>query len=266
MCLMRCIAASGSDLFVLNPSTGTVAEYTTSGATVNATLVTGVGAARALAVSGNDLFVSNIVSGTIGEYDATTGAVINAAFVTGLTQPIYLAASDGELFALGDPYDVLTIGAYDATTGATINASLVTGLGTVAQDQPLTVAGGDIFVINNGGVSEYSAVDGTTINATLVPSSLLIRPQALIVLPEPGSWLLLAIGGGGALFACRRQRRARPPYSFAADENAPNDVDLAASGPLRLPRWRFGLVFVGRLRAWTWLSPPPPLSDRRPGV
>ena len=67
------VAISGSDLFVSNASTGTVAEYTTSGTLVNASLVTGLNTPYSIAVSGNDLFVANRNSSTIGEYNATTG-------------------------------------------------------------------------------------------------------------------------------------------------------------------------------------------------
>jgi hypothetical protein len=47
---------------------GTVGEYTTSGATVNASLVPGLSGPFGIAVSGSDLFIMNYSTGTIGEY------------------------------------------------------------------------------------------------------------------------------------------------------------------------------------------------------
>jgi hypothetical protein len=53
-----------------------VGEYTTSGATVNASLVSGLDEPIGIAVSGTDIFVANIVGGSVGEYDAATGAAV----------------------------------------------------------------------------------------------------------------------------------------------------------------------------------------------
>ena len=65
-----------------------IAEYTTSGATVNASLVTGLNAPSGIAVSGSDLFVVNNGSGgpgSVGEY-TTSGATVNASLVSGLDE------------------------------------------------------------------------------------------------------------------------------------------------------------------------------------
>jgi hypothetical protein len=77
------VAVSGSDFFVANYSTGTIAEYTTSGTLVNASLITGLSNPSDVAVSGSDLFVAEETSGTVGEY-TTSGDVVNASLVTGL--------------------------------------------------------------------------------------------------------------------------------------------------------------------------------------
>src|SRR5215469_11598300 len=60
------IAVSGSNLFVTNQANGTIGEYTTSGAIVNAALVSGLNTQGGIAISGSDLFVTNYSSGTIG--------------------------------------------------------------------------------------------------------------------------------------------------------------------------------------------------------
>ena len=74
------LATSGGNLFVLGTN-GTVAVYNaTTGAVINAALVTGLGFdlldSPVIAVSGSDLYVTQ-GSDSIAEYNATTGAVIN---------------------------------------------------------------------------------------------------------------------------------------------------------------------------------------------
>jgi hypothetical protein len=111
---------------------GSVGKYNAStGATINASFITGLTDAEGLVVLGNTLFVASYGStpnggGTIGEYDATTGAVINANFITGLSYPTGLALLGNSLFVVN--YLTGTVGKYDATTGAAINASFITGL------------------------------------------------------------------------------------------------------------------------------------------
>ena len=80
------IVVSGSDLFVTNSEAGTIGEYTTSGATVNASLISGLSAPLGLALSGSNLFVAELGNGTIGEY-TTSGATVNASLITGLDSP-----------------------------------------------------------------------------------------------------------------------------------------------------------------------------------
>src|SRR6266849_1515489 len=75
----------------------TIGEYTTSGATVNAALVSGLNSPQGIAVSDGNLFVANFNNGTIGEY-TTSGATVNAALVSGLSGPEGIAVSGGNLF------------------------------------------------------------------------------------------------------------------------------------------------------------------------
>ena len=86
------IAVSGSNLFITNYYQGTIGEYDTSGAVVNASLVSGLNGPSAIAVSGSNLFVTNARSGTIGEY-TTSGAVVNASLVSGLSYPAGIAVT-----------------------------------------------------------------------------------------------------------------------------------------------------------------------------
>jgi len=76
-------------IYVANYGSGTIGEYTTAGATVNASLVSGLNG-LGLAVSGGDLFVANWdYNSTIGEY-TTAGATVNASLVSGLSLPAFL--------------------------------------------------------------------------------------------------------------------------------------------------------------------------------
>jgi hypothetical protein len=49
-------AARADEIFVANYNDGTMSEYTTSGATVNADLISGLSVPLGIAVSGSDLF------------------------------------------------------------------------------------------------------------------------------------------------------------------------------------------------------------------
>jgi hypothetical protein len=90
------IAASSSDLFVVNGSA--VSEYSTSGTLVNSSLISfsPQTIVSGLAVSGSDLFVetnTNGLNGIIGEY-TLSGAAVNASLVQGLTNGEGIAVQD----------------------------------------------------------------------------------------------------------------------------------------------------------------------------
>jgi hypothetical protein len=137
------LAVSGNTLFVTNYGypgkfslPGAVGAYNaTTGAAINANLVTGLTLPYGLALSGNTLFVvtSDSAGGDVGRvsaYNATTGAAINASFITGLIFPRDLAVSGNTLFvtSAGPFVSEGTVGAYNATTGAAIKARFITGL------------------------------------------------------------------------------------------------------------------------------------------
>ena len=63
------LSAAHAQIFVVNG--GGIGEYTTSGATINASLITDTQHPTSIAISGNDLFVANIANNTIGEYTAS---------------------------------------------------------------------------------------------------------------------------------------------------------------------------------------------------
>ena len=155
-------------------ATVTIGEYTTSGATVNAALVSGLNQPIGLAVSGGNLFVTSYGNMRIGKYDANSGAVVNAALVAGLNQPQHIAVSGGNLFVA--EYGNNRIGEY-TTSGATVNAALVSGLN---HPTGIAVAGGNLFVTNFdiGTIGEYTT-SGATVNAALV--SGLSQPAGIAV-------------------------------------------------------------------------------------
>ncbi len=139
-------------IYVLNQGNGsTVGEYTTAGATVNASLVSsGLSAPYGIAVSGGDIFVANAGNNTIGEY-TTAGATVNATLISGLNGPTGVAVSGGDIFVAN--YGNNTIGEYDATTGATINAALVSGLsGPVGLDVEATPEPSTLALAGLGGL------------------------------------------------------------------------------------------------------------------
>jgi hypothetical protein len=89
------------NLYVANYYAGTIGKYTTTGSTLNASLVTGLRYPLALALDQNGhLFVGNCGTnnnayyagrGTVGEY-TTAGEAVNASLIAGLTQPMALVA------------------------------------------------------------------------------------------------------------------------------------------------------------------------------
>ena len=75
----------------------TIGEYSLSGTTVNAPLISGLRFPSAIAISGNNLFIVNRLSNTIGEY-TTSGATVSASLVSGLSYPWEMAISGDDLF------------------------------------------------------------------------------------------------------------------------------------------------------------------------
>jgi hypothetical protein len=114
---------SWTHIFVSNLGPGTIGEYTTSGATVNASLISGLNTSNDITVSGSDIFVTN-GTGTIGEY-TTSGTTVNASLISGLNGPFGIAVSGSDIFVAN--FYNSTIGEY-TTSGTTVNAALISGL------------------------------------------------------------------------------------------------------------------------------------------
>jgi len=119
----------------------TIAEYTTSGALVNPTLISGLSNPDGIDFFGSDLFVANNASGTIGEY-TTLGAVIDTSLISGLGHPHNIAVFESDLFVTNP--DDGTIREY-TTLGSPVNAPLISGLNdpfgiAVTAPEPSTLA------------------------------------------------------------------------------------------------------------------------------
>src|SRR5438094_891808 len=137
--------ARGQIIYETNSGGNTIGEYDAStGAAINAALVSGLNLPQDIVVSGGNLWVSNQSGNTIGEYNASTGATVNASLVSGLNGPVGLEEYGGNLFV--SQSGINTIGEYNAVTGATVNASLFSGLnsptGIEAVPEPATWAAG----------------------------------------------------------------------------------------------------------------------------
>lgn len=164
------IAASGGNLFFVNgkANVGTIGEYSTSGATVNAALIVGFKSPRGIAASGSNLFVADTDSFTIGEY-TTSGATVNPSLITGVYSQ-HIAVFGSNLFVSDD--NVNTVSEY-TTAGATVNAALIAGLNL---PESIAVSGSNLFVANlgdefepgSGSIGEDNAITGATVDLSLI--------------------------------------------------------------------------------------------------
>src|SRR5450759_792596 len=222
--------AAHAQIFVVNTSADTIGEYTNSGATVNASLVSGLNEPLGIAVSGSNLFVTNgyggtTGAGTIGEYNAITGATVNASLVSGLNYPFGIDVSGSDLFVannnFGTIYNAGTIGEYNAITGAAVNASLVSGLNYPIG---LAVSGPDLFVTNAnpGTIGEYTT-SGATVNASLIsgsgfyPTNIAVSAAPVSApVPEPSTYAMLLAGLGLIGFIAYRRKNNSSNMLMAA--------------------------------------------------
>ena len=173
------IAATASNLYMLNASAGTVDKYTISGTSITLTkaaFISGLKLPGAIAASGTTIFLSNNCQSTVGgaylmEY-SNTGTLISKTLVKGLSDPDGIAVTGTNLF-VSDVYSGI-VGEY-TTSGAAVNASLITGIKDPAG---MAISGNFLFVADpqSGTVDKYS-FSGSTASAVDVPLVALSFPQ-----------------------------------------------------------------------------------------
>ena len=203
------MAVSGSDLFVANSYNGTIGEYTTSGATVNASLVSGLNAPVGIALpTGTPPAVSaplisqfaGVNSGSIIDplaLDMKGGQPLNNS-----NGQIKFATTDGSVFTSIILPSVGT-GTLDVSVGGIDLGEFSDGQSVIFSDYASELGG---LLINDPGVEsfEISGLNGLTnfpLEVNFDNSSANFTATAV---PEPTSASLLAIG---ALTLLRRNRR-----------------------------------------------------------
>ncbi len=163
------IPVSGQ-IYVASSAGGYVGEYTTSGATVNASLISGLGYPWGMTWDGNaNLYVAQEGSRTVGKYNLS-GGIVNSSLISVPGDPMGVALDGaGHVFV----YDGLlnTVGEY-TTSGATINSSLITGIPGGGFASIACDGNGHLFVANSGSsrIAEYTT-SGTLLNASLISAS-----------------------------------------------------------------------------------------------
>jgi hypothetical protein len=198
------LALYNGNLFVSTEYGFRISEYNaTTGAAINPNFVL-AGEPTAMAVANGDLFVTNPDVYAISEYNATTGATINPdLFTTSVHTDIAgIIASGNDLF-IGDYYN----GAVEySTSGALVNSSFISGAKAVSS---LATSSGNFFLTTDyeytGYVSEYSSA-GTLLNSSLIPNLDFPSDIVIATVPEPASWVPLAIAAL-ALLACGLRQR-----------------------------------------------------------
>jgi len=195
-----------AQIFVPNYGNGNVGEYSTAGATINASLLTGLTEAATIAAAGTSLFIETDSNDNIGKY-TTAGATVSASFVTGLSGPWGLVVTGGDLYVMNEEASG-RVGVYNATTGAVINSALFS---TGTTSYGLALLGPNLLTANftAGTIGEYTT-GGLTVNASFITG--LDEPVDLTVLsviPESSAWAALAGGGVLALAVLRRRRRGQ---------------------------------------------------------
>jgi len=173
---------------------GTVGEYTTSGAVVNPALITGLTTPWGIAVSGDRLFLTVRNPDRVGEW-TTSGVPVNDSLITGLAGPRGIAVFGTNLYVANDGSG--TIGKY-TTSGTVVNAALISGLNSPT-DIALSDDGEYLFVVKyfEDTIGKYTT-SGATVNASLIPS--LHNPAGVAV-------------SGTDLFVCNSQNGTIGKYT-----------------------------------------------------
>lgn len=199
------IAIIGNTLFVANSGNGTIGKYTTSGATIDSTLISHV-FPLGIAVSGNDLFVTNagqmFGAPTVGKF-TLSGETVDRTFIGGFTLAEAIAASGGYLY-ISDPEDN-SIRKYTTASGSGVDSFR---LALVGAPGGIAVSEGSLFVTyadRSGVIGEYDAGTGSAINPALVSGLTAAAGIAVVStsVAETGATLALLCGSLVAILALK---------------------------------------------------------------
>jgi hypothetical protein len=160
-----------AQIFVTNSGTGTVSEYSTSGAPLDLALISGLILPQGIAISGEILFVTSLAApdsgaGRVGKY-TTSGAAVDSTLIN-LFGPSAIAISAMDLFVVSDNIssESSKIGKFKAS-GAVVDRDLIAGL---SFPNALAVSGNKLFVADFGNlnIGKYTT-SGEPVNARIVP-------------------------------------------------------------------------------------------------
>ena len=187
-----------------------ISEYSTAGALINPAFIPNTSSPASIAIDNNtgNMYIAYPGSlpyggdGAVVEYDSS-GNVVNNQLITGLKFPEDVVL-DGHGHLFLSEWVGNRVGEYNLD-GTAVNAALVTGL-----NAPIGIAfdeQGNLLIANNAGgtVGKYS-ISGAPIDPTLITG--LSYPTGLLMIPEPATVILAALGGL-AFLAIRRHAPAR---------------------------------------------------------
>ena len=187
-----------------------------SGAVTASSWITGLSSPNYMVIdSSGRLFVSEY-SGTVSLWNAASGSAINRNFISGLSAvPSGLALDNaGHLFVAFSGTNQVSV--YDSASGALLNSNLITGLSGFSSPRALAVdAAGTLyasFYNSNMGyyqVGSFDSSTGAAINSALHINGGSITSLNLVAVPEPATWVCLALGAAMLGFARWRRCRVR---------------------------------------------------------
>ena len=215
-------SSRAQNIFVTNNGNGTVGEYATSGAAVNAALISGLSAPSGIVVSDGFIYIPDFDTGTIAKY-TTSGALVTPELVTGLQGPVGLRLFQGNLYVM-EVADGITgrVGVY-SLSGATVNAALIP-----AFPVPVDIAFDDTFIyvtsLSTGRVGKYNRSTGALVTASLITG--LSRPRGILQLD---GFLYVSNSTGGAV--TKHTTAGNFVASFSGFSN-PAGIALSPSGNL----------------------------------
>ena len=214
--------ARADNIFVTNNENGTVGEYTTSGATVNPALITGLSAPSGIVVSDGYIYVPDFDTGTIAKY-TTEGTLVTASLVTGLAGPVGLRLFQGNLYVTEQVDGMNGRVSVYTTSGATVNAALIPRFPV-----PVDLAFDDTFLyvtsLSAGRVSKFDCSTGATVVASLIGGQS--APRGIL---QHDGFLYVANSTGGSV---RKYTTSGSFIGSFTGFNNPSGIALSPSGTL----------------------------------